>query len=325
MRAAVLWHSACAATALLVSGIAFGQQAKKPEFEVASIKPAAMDRYELQQRARTGGVRTGERINGIRAEYIYVTLRMLIASAYEVRWGQVDGPPELLDGERFDTVCKMPAGSQKEEAPLMLQSLLADRFRLVAHRETREQDVKALVVGKDGVKYGVNLRELPSETTVNAGDTKDESPEGSGHAVPRMKPRNYFMQMGTVGITAMPGPDASSVRVEYGGMTMADLAAYLGTMAIAGGRKVVDMTGLSGHYDMFLDIPLTELTGAVVIKTDAHDASVPEPPPGEAGADPGIAPTLQQSLKRLGLELRNQRAPVEHVIVERVEKMPTEN
>jgi uncharacterized protein (TIGR03435 family) len=46
---------------------------------------------------------------------------------------------------------------------------------------------------------------------------------------------------------------------------------------------------------------------------------------GEAASDPGIAPTLQQSLKRLGLELRNQRALVEHVIVEHVEKMPTEN
>ncbi|HEY1219830.1 MAG TPA: TIGR03435 family protein [Bryobacteraceae bacterium] len=324
MRVAVLWHSACAATALLVSGIAFGQPAKKPEFEVASIKPG-MDRDELQRRARTGELRTGERINGSRAEYIYMTLCQLIASAYEVRTGQVAGPPELLDGEHFDTVGKMPVGSHREEAPLMLQSLLAERFRLAAHRETREQDVKALVVGKDGIKYGVNLRELPSEAPLNAGGTKEDSPEGSGHAVPRMKPGSRFQQMGTVGVTAMPGPDASSIRLEYSGATMADLAYYLGMMAIAGGRKVVDMTGLRGHYDMFLDIPLAELTGAVVIKTDVPDAIGPEPRPGEAASDPGIAPTLQQSLKRLGLELRNQRAPVEHVIVEHVEKMPTEN
>jgi hypothetical protein len=81
MRADVLWQSACAASALLVSGTAFGQQAKKPEFEVASIRPAAMDRDEFHRRASTGELRIGERINGSRAEYIYATLRKLIASA----------------------------------------------------------------------------------------------------------------------------------------------------------------------------------------------------------------------------------------------------
>ena len=314
-----------ATNALLVCGIAFGQQAKKPEFEVASIRPAAMDRYEIQRRASTGELRTGARINGSRAEYIYMTLRQLIAAAYEVRWGQVDGPPELLDGAHFDLVCKMPVGSHREQAPLMLQSLLAERFRLAAHRETREQDVKALVVGKDGIKYGVNLRELPSEAPLDAGGAKEDSAEGSGHAVPTMKLGSRFQQMGTVGMTVMPGPDASSIRVEYSGATMADLAAYLAPMAIAGGRKVVDMTGLSGHYDLFLDVPLTELVGAHVMKADAPDATGPEPLAPEAAADPGVAPSLRQSLKGLGLELRNQRAPVEHVIVEHVEKTPTEN
>jgi uncharacterized protein (TIGR03435 family) len=284
-----------------------------------------MDRDELQQRARTGALRTGEQISGSRAEYIYLTLRQIIAYSYQVRPGQVDGPPELLEGQRFDIIGKMPVGSQREEVPLMLQSLLADRFRLAAHRETREQDVKALVVGKDGIKYGVDLRELPSWATQNAGGTKEDSPEGSEHAVPRMKPGSRFQQMGTVGMTSMPGSDDSSIRVEYSGATMADLAYYLGMMAIAGGRKVVDMTGLHGHYDMFLDVPWTELRGAVVVKLDSPDATGAEPRPGEAASDPGSVPTLQQSLKRLGLELRNQRAPVEHVIVEHVEKMPTEN
>jgi len=70
-------------------------------------------------------------------------------------------------------------------------------------------------------------------------------------------------------------------------VTMADLASYLGMMAIAGERKVVDMTGLRGHYDMFLDIPMTELTGAFVVKLDAPNASGPEPRPEEAAPDPG--------------------------------------
>ena len=112
---------------VLLAAAGFAQPAHKLEFEVASVKPTAVDRIKL----RSGAVRLGSRVYGERAEYTYMTLRQLMADAYQVRSWQVEGP-DWLTTERFDVVCKMPAGSRKEDAPLMLQSLLADRFKLAA-------------------------------------------------------------------------------------------------------------------------------------------------------------------------------------------------
>ncbi len=165
-------------------------QTRKLEFEVASIKPAAVSDFSTARRLGTE-IRTGTRIYGDRAEYISMMLRQLIAEAYQVRMFQVVAPRVgSVTQRRFDVVCKMPAGSRKEDAPLMLQSLLAERFKLAVHREFREQDVWALVVGKGGPKF----RESPSEAPLNPGDTKGESPEGAGPPVRQNKGRQHDHQ-----------------------------------------------------------------------------------------------------------------------------------
>lgn len=85
------------------------------------------------------------------------------------------------------------------------------------------------------------------------------------------------------------------------------------------------MTGLNGQYDIALDIAMAELNGAPVRNTDASGANGREALPAESIPAPGNAPPLLQSLKELGLELKNRRAPVEYVIVDHAEKVPTEN
>jgi uncharacterized protein (TIGR03435 family) len=243
-----------------------------------------------------------------------MTLRQLIAEAYQVRSWQVEGP-DWLTTERFDAVCKMPAGSRKEDAPLMLQSLLADRFKLAVHRELKEQAVTALVVSKDGPK----LKESPSEAPLNPG----EASEGD-RAPTKKKDSSLGMTLGTTGLRMTLGPSNSSVHVEASRMTMAYLADLLGRSTFGNGRPVVDMTGLEGSYDVVLDIPMAALGTAVLADAGVPDANAQGLPPAEAASDPGGGRKLE-SLKSLGLELVSRKAPVEHLIVDHAEKKPAEN
>ena len=87
--------------------------------------------------------------------------------------------PDWLRNIFFNVSCKMPAGSRKEDAPLMLQSLLAERFRLAVHHEPREVQVLTLMVGKDGLK----LRELPADD----GEPKEGPPAQNSSATSSAK------------------------------------------------------------------------------------------------------------------------------------------
>jgi len=197
----------------------------------------------------------------------------------------------------------------------MLQSLLADRFKLAVHREPKEQAVTAMVVGKDGPK----LKGSPSEARLNPGE-----PSEVDRAANKKKDSSLGMTVGTTGLRMTLDPTNSSVHVEASRMTMAYLADLLGRSTFNNGRPVVDMTGLEGSYEVTLDIPLAALGTAVTADAGAPDGNAEGPPPAASASDPGGGRKLE-SLKSLGLELENRKAPVEQLIVDSVEKTPTEN
>jgi bla regulator protein blaR1 len=296
-----------------------GAQTRKLEFEVASIKPVVVERFSYDRRTP---IRTGARIYGDRAEYISMTLRRLIAEAYQVRSFQVVAPPGGLGyPAHFDVVCKMPAGSRKEDAPLMLQSLLAERFKLAVHRGVREQDVWALVVGKGGPKF----RESPSEALLNPGDTKGESPEGAGPPVLRTKDGNTIMSstIGTTFLRSTLNFASLSIHHEASRMTMPFLADLVSRTTFANDREVVDMTGLKGSYDVVYDFPFSAtIPGAKA--AGVPDANGQGARPAEAASDPGSVGVLR-AMRRLGLDLEKRKTQVEQVIVDHAEKTPTEN
>ena len=125
----------------LASSAAFSQApAPRPSFEVASIKPNHSGSNNSNNDWDNGLVRATN-----------VTLKQCIASAYDVRGDQISGP-DWLATERFDIVAKAGAPVEDQQIELMLQSLLADRFHLALHRETREMKAYALVVAKGGSK-----------------------------------------------------------------------------------------------------------------------------------------------------------------------------
>jgi bla regulator protein blaR1 len=304
-----------------VSGVfKAGAQTRKLEFEVASIKPAAVPDFSTARRLGTP-IRNGPRIYGDRAEYISMLLRYLIAEAYQVRSFQVVFPPGGAPRERFDVVCKMPAGSRKEDAPLMLQSLLAERFKLAVHRGVREQDVWALVVGKSGPKF----RESTSEAPQKPGDTKGESPEGAGPPVLKGKDGSTVISgmYGTTFVRTTLDHASSTTHTEARRMTMPYLADLVSRTTFASDREVVDMTGLKGSYDVVYDMPFSA-TNPGAKTAGVPDANGQGPRPAEAASDPGSVSVLR-AMRRLGLDLEKRKAQVDQVIVDHVEKTPTEN
>ena len=149
-------------TGALISTPVSRAQQQRPEFEVASIKPNVnYDGRILLQVLPGGGLTTSG-----------ATLSFLLTLAYEVRSFQISGGAGWINSERFDVVAKSDrsTGSQNdpsdptritaEQLKAMqqqmrpkLQALLADRFKLTLHRETREESVYALVAGKGGIKF----------------------------------------------------------------------------------------------------------------------------------------------------------------------------
>lgn len=113
--------------ALLITALSVGAvYAQKPQFEVASIKPASR---EMPAGALRGCSSPFIKLSGNRVEIACATLRGLIAHAFRTAADQVTGPDWLSNGgaSQFDIVAAMPSGATQAQAPEMLQALLEDR------------------------------------------------------------------------------------------------------------------------------------------------------------------------------------------------------
>ena len=157
------WIIVAIALAALVTCQLFSQPAGALRFEVASIKPSAPNSGGLTLLPMP--LRSGElRVSNI-------TVRDLVMSAYNVRTFQISGGPSWISSERYDILAKpegdtssqaLPtnAGNMTDDQRKVLQeqlrqrtqALLAERFNLAIHKESREEQVYALVAGKDGPK-----------------------------------------------------------------------------------------------------------------------------------------------------------------------------
>lgn len=150
-----------ASLVVLTGGGLLGQTAAPLTFEVASIKPSSEDGRRISIQIQPGG--------GLRATG--ATLKTLLTIAYDVRDFQISGGPGWINSDRYDITAKSERSTASETAPSdprkmtdeqmkttqeqmrqKLQALLADRFQLALHHETKEQPVYALVVGKSGSK-----------------------------------------------------------------------------------------------------------------------------------------------------------------------------
>jgi len=129
------------ATAILIAAPAFAQ---RPAFEVADLKPSDPASPEHQK---------GRMLPGGRIEAPSVTLKSLIALAYGVEEDRISGGPKWAETARYDLVAKAPEKADMSSLRDMVQSLLADRFHLVFHREEKMMPSYVLTLGKRPAKY----------------------------------------------------------------------------------------------------------------------------------------------------------------------------
>jgi uncharacterized protein (TIGR03435 family) len=267
---------------------AFAQPAAAPlSFEVASIKPSAPP-LDGRLMVRMGG-------GPGRLDYTNASLKAIIQRACEVQDYQVSGPLWMAS-TRFDLAAKLPPGAPGSKVPEMLRSLLAERFKMAVHRETSEQPVYALVVAKNGPKMKVSEAD-PNSPPPDRGRTTASDGSGAVDCGPRGErpfPAGWMMNKG-------PG------HVQGHSMNMASVVKLLGALV---GRPVVDQTGLNGLYDFDLEYAPDEIQRT---------------PPAEAAHDidgPSLFTAVQS---QLGLKLQAGKGPVERIVVDHIEKVPTEN
>jgi len=140
-----------------------------PEFEVASVKPhiRASGPPQVSMTDEHG-----------RVVYMNVTLRTCIRKAYGLKVYPLSLGPDPLSTDRYDIVAKAPGDPPKEQTMRMLQRLLADRFHLAVHRETKELPIYELVKVKNSPK----LRAVTDDGSAAQIDSSDGHPINAHHA-----------------------------------------------------------------------------------------------------------------------------------------------
>jgi uncharacterized protein (TIGR03435 family) len=324
------------AATLLISAITAFAEAK-PSFEVATVKPAApLDMAKIAAGIQAGQMpKLGAHVDGSRAEYTYVALRELIALAWGVKPYQITGP-DWLANTRFDIVAKIPAGSTKDDVPRMLQSLLEERFMLSVHKASAEHSVLGLEVAKGGPKLKESS-ETPAPLDENAelkpGETKMEGPDGPIRMTIG-KNGSASVDMGAKGKMSYGIDSATqSMHLEGSMITMsgfADMLTQISQIGGAGGRQVVDMTGLKGYYQVAIDFGLADLlnmarAAGFNIPVGAGGPGTGAGGPAGGAPDPGGSSSVTDAVKALGLKLESRKAVIEQLIVDHAEKSPTEN
>ena len=220
----------------------FGQTAVSPVFEVASIKEARPP--SSIESIQAGQFHIGISINGSRADYGFMSLSELVQYAYRVKRNQVSGPTWMKE-TRWDILTAIPEGQTAARAPDMMQTLLAERFKLSTHRENHEQSVYALVVGKGGLK----MKQAVSDEESSAAGGFNIRINNNG-SVAIFSPTTGTMRM-------MQGPNGG-MQLQMTNITMAALADRLAQFT---DRPVVDATGLNGNYQVTLDLPMEAMRG----------------------------------------------------------------
>jgi uncharacterized protein (TIGR03435 family) len=205
----------------LLSGALFGQSAAAPP-ETTPATPPAFETADVHPSAHsTRAYMTGGVLRGGRYDLRNATLVDLIATAYGVDNDKVLGGPIWLETDRFDVIAKAPPTTSPETLRLMLQALLADRFKLVIHKDTKPLPAYSLTVGK--------------------GKPKLKEADGSGN-------RGCPSQAQNPAPGTVPYAMASCRN-----MTMDAFAQNLRYMASAYiNNPVVDSTGLKGSWDFDL-------------------------------------------------------------------------
>jgi uncharacterized protein (TIGR03435 family) len=291
------------------------QTPAKLAFEVATIR-LSPPLSSIATQAASGKINLGMRMDAAQLDLKFMSLTNLIAMAYKLKPNQIAGP-DWMQSTLWEIHAKLPAGSNKEQASEMMQSLLAERFKLTFHRENRELPVYALTVAKSGVKIKEAVEE-PAATDPDAA----KAPEGEMTLNMKQESSGVSMDMGKVGkmhiVTTGNNP---VMQWEMAKVTMADFTDILSQFS---DRQVIDMTELKGKYKVILELPVQELMNLAKKAMPEYAAVLGGAAPVGVASDPSGG-SIFQAVKQLGLSLDTRKVPMDTIVVDSVEKEPTEN
>ena len=254
------------------------------EFEVASVKPNKGGDNRVMLGMQPGGRFTGTN----------VSLRQLMTLAYRVQPFQVVNAPGWVDSDRFDIAAKGNGNPTPEAVQGMIRGLLADRFGLVTHTETRDMPIYALMLARADGRLGPRLKESTTDcqALLGRGRAGGPPPPPSPGSPSANGPMPCGMRIGPGALTA-------------GGMALTQLATSLAPMT---GRVIEDRTGLSASYDFELSWTPDQGMGPGGPLRD-----VPAPPSSDGGGS--LFTAIQE---QLGLKLESTRGQVTVVVVDKI-------
>ena len=285
-------------------------QEKPPAFEVVSVKPSSPN-----SNSPLGPIPMVMPAANGRFTATNVPLRLLVRMAYGVQDFQIDGGPSWQMSQRYDITAKAEdgfAGAPQAMLP-MVKTLLADRFKLKVHTETREIPVSALVIAREDGKLGPNLK--PSTSDCSSAQAENQKlaeafAKGGPGALAGMLPKPGETRK----CAMMPSLGSGGFGMKADGQP---LSAMVQLLTQATGRVVTDKTGLTGLYDWEIKFDpqvLLQIASQVGVNLPAG-ASLP------ASDNPSLLTALREDL---GLKLESERGPVEILVIDGAE-MPEAN
>ena len=250
-------------------------------FDVVTIKPS---------KTFVGGMGLGKSSKDS-VSLINVSPRALIANAYGLKPRLVSGGPDWMDSTEYDIECKVlvtdpshPPQLTRDQIRLMMQSLLADRFKLSLHTESRQLPVFGLAIAKGGPK----LQEAKPGNTYPNGLKGPDGRSGAGMMIVQNQ--------------------------KFTGQAIA-ISGIVDTLSILLDRTVVDRTGLTGRYDVTLQLPRPDR---------APSRQGPPTEPSSTSPDDSQPSLFTLVEEQLGLKLISTKAPVETLVIDHIER-PSEN
>ena len=273
--------------------IAYGQNTA-PAFEVATVKPNTSGSTSMKFPFPSGGRFTATN----------TTIKTLIAFAYGMGTFGIEGAPGWMNSDRYDVNAKAAeTGLSREQYQFMLRTLLADRFKLAVHQEMKDLPVYSLVTAKNGPK----LKEADEGGCIATGPTAPPPP-------PRAPGQSAPIVCGAwfTGPFSLDGRKLSMTQ-------------FANALAVVLGRPVTDNTGIMGGYDIHIEFAPEGVNlgqGPPALES-ANLGNGPAADRANADSDrPSIFTAVQE---QLGLKLESKKEPSQILVIDHVERAPTQN
>jgi uncharacterized protein (TIGR03435 family) len=277
----------------LIGGVTIGpilraQTQDDVRFEVASVRRVEIPDVPagVPVFPTTGGIGTSDPRH---IAYHGTWITSLIVQAYGVRAEKITGGPDWLAKTRYDIIANIPEGTTKEQFNRMLANLLRDRFKLRFHTEKKDQPVYVLHVGKNGPKFKETAR-------VGGNATGSSTPVGAtldSEGFPVLSPD-------TKGVIGLPGSDGMFLVGQD-----ATIAQMMGMIETKAGRPIIDETGLTGHYDFKI-----------------HFEWISRGPATAPSSAPSVFTAVEE---QLGLKLESGTHSFDRIVIDSIDREPTEN